>query len=679
MLPCGGVWRGDVARSPTRVMSVAREPPSHHRDGVLEAVVLTVWVFLLYAAGACPTIYVGDSGELVAAAHTLGIPHPSGYPLYVLTGKLFTLLVPLGSVAYRMSLFSAVFAAGAVGLLYTTARRAGLHPVACGFGASLLAVSPSYWAEANVQRVYSLNASFVVVSLALFFEWYRSGSPRNPRWLYLAFFVAGLGATNHTFMAVQAGVMFATALVYEPSLATRVLRLAAIAGSFGVGLLPYLYLPLRARDDPPVVWGRPETLTGFLDVVLRRNYWDQAWVEGPFDVIRVAGDYVWSFGTELLWIGAALAVVGALASRSRVWPRLLLPLVMGANLLALVLHGSRTDLFMWHRYYIPSYVAASLLAAFGCDALCRRLPRRVRFAPLVLPLVGLFSGFGDFDRSRYRVAEDFGRKLLSSLPEGAYLSASGDNVLFPLMYLHDVEDVRPDVHLILQGVLDADRPPLSFRPDEDALYFTHHPNWRVAGLVVVPAGLAFRVVGTGDVVPDGGIAHDGANPSLKTSILIPSGKLAGDGDPSVPKDYLSRNLIGHYHFMLGTTFAGRDWPRALDELDEAAAAAPDNDVLFYNLGLLYSRNGLYSEAFEAFRRSAAINPRPLAGSPKAMARVRLDEVRLELDRLGAIELKFQNELPPLGAPERASALAERLDLLGERLAARGYRIRALHR
>ena len=656
-------------------MPVVRKPPSRHRDGVLEAVVVTVWIFLLYASGASPTIFVGDSGELVAAVHTLGIPHPSSYPLYVLTGKLFTLLVPFGSVAYRMSLFSAFFAAGAVGLLYTTARRAGLHPVASVFGASLLAVSPSYWGEANVQRVYSLNAFFVMASIAAFFEWYRCLDRRDARWLYRGFFIAGLGATNHTFMAVQAAAMFAAALVYEPRLTTKVVRLAAIAGSFGVGLVPYLYLPLRARANPPVDWGSPETIAGFLDVVLRLDYWGQAWVEGPFDAIRTAGDYVWSFGEELLWLGAALAVAGALTSRGRDWPRLLPPMVMGANLLALVLHGSRTDLFIWHRYYIPSYVMASLLAAFGCDELCRRLPRGLRLAPLVLPLAGLFLGVSDFDRRHYRVADDFGRKLLNSLPENAHLSASGDNVLFPLMYLHYVEVVRPDVHLIPQGVLDADRPPLSFRPDEDALYFTHHPNWSVAGLEIVPAGLAFRVAGVRRV--GAGTGRDGTDPALETPVLVPSGNLAGDGDPNVPKDYLTRNLIGHYHYMLGTTFAGRDWPRALAELDQAAAAAPDNDVLFYNLGLLYTRNGLYSEAFDAFRRSAAINPRPLAGSPKAKARDRLDEVRRELDRLGAIELTLQSELPPLGTPERAPSFAEHLDALGERLAARGYRIRAL--
>jgi hypothetical protein len=53
-----------------------------------EALAVAAVVFAIHARGAAPTIYVGDSGELVAAAATLGIPHPSGYPLYVLLGKL---------------------------------------------------------------------------------------------------------------------------------------------------------------------------------------------------------------------------------------------------------------------------------------------------------------------------------------------------------------------------------------------------------------------------------------------------------------------------------------------------------------------------------------------------------------------------------------------------------------
>jgi hypothetical protein len=173
------------------------------RDGQASVLVGAAF-FLVYAAGACPTIYVGDSGELVAAVDVLGVPHPTGYPLYVLLGKLWTLLVPIGSVAYRMSLFSAATAAAACALLYRLCRALQIHPVAALTAAGLLGFGESFWGEANVQRVYSLNALFVVLATAAALRWHRE---RSTRALALAFFLCGLGATNHTFLGIYALIL----------------------------------------------------------------------------------------------------------------------------------------------------------------------------------------------------------------------------------------------------------------------------------------------------------------------------------------------------------------------------------------------------------------------------------------------------------------------------------------
>ena len=53
--------------------------------------VVGLLVFLLYLATTCPTVYFGDSGELIAAADSLGVAHPPGYPLYTLLGRLMLL------------------------------------------------------------------------------------------------------------------------------------------------------------------------------------------------------------------------------------------------------------------------------------------------------------------------------------------------------------------------------------------------------------------------------------------------------------------------------------------------------------------------------------------------------------------------------------------------------------
>ena len=281
------------------------------------AALLAVALFAVYVAGAAPTIYVGDSGELATAVYVLGIPHPTGYPLYVLLGKLWTELVPLGSIAYRMSLFSAACGALACALVYRVGRQLDLPPPAALFSALVLAFAPSFWGEANVQRVYTLNALFVALATArravrwdaardaalvrghavspvgsappITRSWrcmpLRSASPRPcasrrwraatasaPPWVRSAW--CGRGAVAAPRVAADAGA------------------LGLSAAAFALGLFPYLYLPLRSRADPPLDWGDPQTLERFLAVVLRRDFWDRAWLEGPADLLADRRDYL---------------------------------------------------------------------------------------------------------------------------------------------------------------------------------------------------------------------------------------------------------------------------------------------------------------------------------------------------------------------------------------------------
>lgn len=618
--------------------------PGTGRSETAVAAALAIAAFLVYAAGACRTIYVGDSGELVAAVHTLGIPHPSGYPLYVLLGKLWTLLLPLGSVACRMSLFSALCAALAVGLVYRIGRAVEVGRPAAAAAAVAFAASPSFWGEANVQRVYALNAFFVALATLLAVRWFcelqqekrslfqdktetetetrtkAKSFHRRERLFVGVALVCGVGAANHTFLAVWGLAFLVAALLFDFGLVRRWRTVLAAGGAAGLGLSIYGYLPFRSRQEPRLDWGNPESLEALIGVVSRRDFWPRRWVAGWGDLAPIARDFLASFAVELTLVGAAFVVVGlAVGIRRRSGPAFLLALVALANLAVMASHGSRSDLFIWHRYYIPAYLSAALLAAVGLDAAFVRLRARSLAAARVAGAVVLCMAVAlvplrwrDFDRSRYRVAEDYSRTLLASLPPGAHLAASDDNILFVLIYLQLVEGVRPDVDLILQGV-GGELPPLRFDPDEEPLFFTHHPNWRLPELAVVPVGLAFRVVRAGQ----------DAAPTLDPDTR----ELAGEHDPRVPKDYLTRNLIGEFHFMLGVTFERRDRERALAELAAAARTAFDNDVLFYNLGLVYERMGLPELALAAFERSHAINPREIPGPARARAADRIEVLR----------------------------------------------------
>ncbi len=156
--------------------------------------------------------------------------------------------------------------------------------------------------------------------------------------------------------------------------------------------------------------------------------------------------------------------------------------------------------------------------------------------------------------------------------------------------------------------------------------------------------------------------------------------LPGEDDPTIPRDYLTQNLIGHFHYTLGFTYERRDWIRARREFRKAASAAPHNDVLFYNLGLVYARNGLYDEALAAFTRSDEINSRHLASTSHAEASSKIAATVAELARIADIEAQLQTEISiPAGEGTQLyhQTIAPMLEQRGEIAAARGHRLRIL--
>src|SRR3712207_1353798 len=97
-------------------------------------------VFAVYLSTLAPTVLyydrpeMFDSAMLQAQASVLGIGHPTGYPTYMMLTHLFT-YVPVGDVAYRINLASALYGAAAVGVVYAVGLRLGWRIVPAAAGA----------------------------------------------------------------------------------------------------------------------------------------------------------------------------------------------------------------------------------------------------------------------------------------------------------------------------------------------------------------------------------------------------------------------------------------------------------------------------------------------------------------------------------------------------------------
>src|SRR4030095_16331863 len=107
------------------------------------AMLLFIAAFVLYLRTLAPSLLYGDSAEFQTIAYTLGIGHPTGYPIYVLLAKLFTFL-PVGEIAYRVNLFSAFCAALTVGVVFFILRKLGAMHTGAVYGSLALALIPLF-------------------------------------------------------------------------------------------------------------------------------------------------------------------------------------------------------------------------------------------------------------------------------------------------------------------------------------------------------------------------------------------------------------------------------------------------------------------------------------------------------------------------------------------------------
>src|SRR2546421_7892313 len=108
--------RADLNYAPAAPLRAAKPP-------YLMAACVSVGALILYVATLAPTTQFWDTSEYIAAAYTLGIPHPPGNPLFVLMAHVFGMLPFVAGYAQRINLFAAVTSAISAGCWFLVAER----------------------------------------------------------------------------------------------------------------------------------------------------------------------------------------------------------------------------------------------------------------------------------------------------------------------------------------------------------------------------------------------------------------------------------------------------------------------------------------------------------------------------------------------------------------------------
>jgi hypothetical protein len=400
----------------------------------LVGLLLVVLVFYLYTL--CPDVYLIDSGELATVSYTLGIAHPTGYPLYTLISYFFAHLP--GEPIRNLNLLSAIFSVAAVALVHLTARRVTNNAALSIITAALFAFSPTVWKTSITNEVYPLTGLFAVLVIYLL---HRESSERM---FYMIMYAMGLALTNHIiFFSLAVPVFLYLLFVYRPGLNQVLIGILFLI----VGLTLYVYIVARTIGGAEIAWGNTYNLQRLFWHVTGKQY--QVWMFNlsPGEIWHnfINGLNILSRDFLYLLIIPSLAgfVVLFRNDRKKFW---LLLSILILNVLYTI-NYSIPDIAP---YYIPSLAVLILTLAYGLTVWRKVLkPYIILPSALIIPLIN----YGSCTLRNNTFGLDFGRAHAAQLPDSSLLITTHWDVYSPLMYLRHVKGWRNDLVIIDKALL----------------------------------------------------------------------------------------------------------------------------------------------------------------------------------------------------------------------------------
>ncbi|MEW6717440.1 MAG: DUF2723 domain-containing protein [Chloroflexota bacterium] len=400
--------------------------------------------------------YGGDSGDFLAAMLTGGIPHPTGYPSYILFGWLIQNL-PLSTPYFRGALLSvipAAFAAGMLSLwvskwLVSKDERNVWSGVIAGI---LFGTAPLFWSQAVIVEVHGLQMLFVVlglwwVSAHLFPDWSKS----HVVLVTLLAFVLGFGVGNHvTIIFLLPTFLFAALVGYRRGASRKFLIVQGIA--YLTGLLIYLYLPLRARAYPPINWGNPQTWKGFWWLITAQPYHHFAFSAPLPDILGRFAAWAALLREQFGVVGLILGVIGVVQFH---WQekhlRSLLFWILGIySVFAIGYYTSDSVVYLLPAHLVFAVWIALAIAWFWDEKL-RGIPwgRILGMGILIGFLIRIAYVYPIVDPRRDTSPATFAETYLSEAPPKAVLITASDVDTFPLWYYHFGFGWRSDVIIVV--------------------------------------------------------------------------------------------------------------------------------------------------------------------------------------------------------------------------------------
>lgn len=605
---------------------MTRFPPAA-RAGLL-TFAATLGVYLATMAPGLPPGH--DSAELTSAAAVLGIAHPPGYPLYTLLGHAFTSLPGLDA-PLAMNLFSVLsgaVAAGVAAAAFSLLTRSAL----AGTGAALaFAFARTPWRMAVGAEVFSLHLALAATLLLLAGLWRDADAAGRRRIVTGGAFVLGLGLAHHQTIVLLLPGLGAYLWLARGDRPAGFTLLAVPA--LAAGLLPYLYLPLRAAQDPPQNWGDPDSPSRLAWMVLRQGYggWKLSTASGsqPAAAVHLEACLRSLAFLQFPFVGVVAGCAGAVSAVVRRGPE---GVLFGGLWLfagpAWALIGAQPAgegfLDMMERFYAASDLGFAGLVAVALAEAARRWPRRARALAVLLPVLGLAVNVqACSERGQFHVPDSLAA-MVEPLPAGSVVVAGSDLTAGALLYARNVEG-RP-LEVVPAGLIGSDwfqdRLPadraeaaragglpqlmLHLRAQGVPVY----SDFAIPGVpgFFVPEGLLFRYLAPGEPLPT-------PREAARRSLAILERPRRGDWRVSPDRPFWTRHLVRTWAWAYRTAGEGllpEDPSQAAVALEAALAMEPEQARDLALLGQARLAQGRLDQAEEAFRAALQADPEEAA-------------------------------------------------------------------
>ena len=460
-------------------------------------------IYIVYLLTVFPTVQTEDSGELITSAIKLDIAHPPGYPLYVLVGKLFSLLIPFGNMAWRINIMSAFFGAATAQILYVIIKKKTKNEL-IAFGTSLFyAFTNVIWGQSNRAEVYTLNTFFLALLVYLLMRWNDSSNNTkeektlqpNHKWILFTAFAFGLGVGDHHLLLLAAPAIGIYVLIKNWRIIINPKIILGSLALLALGLSIYAYIPIRTYvapyDNPAFIdhsglytWDKfinfvnRKIYGGTVDIPIDQATQQAAGIHLPVWMLSIK-DFFVNYGkqfmqnnsasfiplmkiifSEYLFLPLFFFIPGIyyLFKKDKKWAAFIIMLFLCYTTLLVIFTPIDSDIndylaFSTQPFMMPAVFVMALIMSEGFAWLNDNISNKkiaVVFstACLIPAMITLGKNFSPNNESKNFLAYDFNKLALESMPQNGYLLSVGrDNMTFPLYYLREVENIRPDVQL----------------------------------------------------------------------------------------------------------------------------------------------------------------------------------------------------------------------------------------